>query len=376
MGPITLDELRHALMRIISGYQAFYGITATCARLRRLRPFLDDAGVVRIQGRLRRATNLPYAARHPAILPASSHLTTLSVRSCHNSNGHAPEAHTLAQLRFSGLWILQGRTSVKRALHGCVDCRQMRGRPAEQIMADLPRAAAEASHCFDITGTDVLGPFYVKFGRGTTKKWLVNFTCRTFRAIHLEVIESMDTSSMICAIRRFIARRGAPSLIISDVGTNYVGVASELDILLSKIDRDSLKEYALQEGFSWQFTAAKASHHMGFVERLNASIRRALYGLSHERTYKSEVFTTLACQVEQILNSRPLVAMSANVDDLEPLTPSHLLLLRPNAHKPLVPESDASLHAIKWYKSAENLAAAFKQRFIKEYLPTLQGRQK
>jgi len=44
------------------------------------------------------------------------------------------------------------------------------------------------------------------------------------RAIHIEIAHSLDTSSFINALRRFIARRGRPKHIFSDNGGNFVGV--------------------------------------------------------------------------------------------------------------------------------------------------------
>ena len=188
-------------------------------------------------------------------------------------------------------------------------------------MADLPDIATTATHAFQYVGTDIFGPFTIKLTRFTTAKvWIMLFTCRTFRCVHMEIIWSMDTSSTICAVRRFMARRGVVDLLISDLGTSYVGASNELQLLLSQIDQSKLRDFALAENFEWKFVPAKASHHMGFVERLNRSARRALNGLSVERSYSIEIFETLVCNAEQILNSRPLIAVTSDPNDLDPIT--------------------------------------------------------
>ena len=47
---------------------------------------------------------------------------------------------------------------------------------------------------------------------------------RTIRAVHIEIVHSMDTESFINALRRFIDRRGRPEEIRSDNGRGREGV--------------------------------------------------------------------------------------------------------------------------------------------------------
>lgn len=96
-------------------------------------------------------------------------------------------------------------------------------------MAELPPARLAAfTTPFTFTGVDFFGPFYVKVGRSVAPRYGVIFTCLTTRAIHLEVADSLDTSSCINAIRRFSACRGQPRQFFSDNGTNFHGADNEL----------------------------------------------------------------------------------------------------------------------------------------------------
>ena len=60
------------------------------------------------------------------------------------------------------------------------------------------------------------------------KRYGVLFTCLIMRAVHIEVAHSLDTSSFINALRRFIARRGSPRVIRSDNATNLTSGEKEL----------------------------------------------------------------------------------------------------------------------------------------------------
>ena len=77
------------------------------------------------------------------------------------------------------------------------------------------------------TGVDYFGPLYVPVRRSTEKRWGFLFTCLTTRTVHLQIVPSLDTSSSVMGIERFIARRGTPLTIWSDNGTNFVGAEKE-----------------------------------------------------------------------------------------------------------------------------------------------------
>ena len=94
-------------------------------------------------------------------------------------------------------------------------------------MADLTEELLDASTTFTHIGVDYFGPFNVTFGRRHEKLWCCLFTCLTMRAVRIEVVPKLDTDSCLNAIMQFIARRGKPSTILSDNGTNSVGAERE-----------------------------------------------------------------------------------------------------------------------------------------------------
>ena len=81
------------------------------------------------------------------------------------------------------------------------------------------------------------------------------------------------------------------------------------------------------------------------------------------------------CEVEAILNSRPLTKISDDPYGPKPLTPAHLLTLRPTDGPPCL-TVDQDKYAKKRWKQVQYLADIFWRRWVKEYLPTLQVRSK
>ena len=47
------------------------------------------------------------------------------------------------------------------------------------------------------------------------------FTCCVTRAVHIELVTNLSSNNFLDCFRRFVSRRGLPSLIISDNGTTF-----------------------------------------------------------------------------------------------------------------------------------------------------------
>ena len=85
---------------------------------------------------------------------------------------------------------------------------------------------------------------------------------------------------------------------------------------------------------------------------------------------------TFLVEIEKILNDRPIKPVSIDLQDLEALTPNHILLMGRNpSSAPDVFNKESDKLKARW-KRIHLLADHFSQRWTKEYLPTLQERQK
>ncbi len=108
----------------------------------------------------------------------------------------------------------------------------------------------------------------------------------------------------------------------------------------------------------WRYDPPAASHMGGVWERQIRSVRRVLAGLTTEQLLTDESLCTLMCVAEGIINNRPLTTVSNDPQDMEPLTPNHLLLLRPARAPPsLFTEEDKSTR--KRWRQVQYLADLF-----------------
>ena len=82
------------------------------------------------------------------------------------------------------------------------------------------------------------------------------------------------------------------------------------------------------------------------------------------------------CMVEQVLNARPLTPVSNDANDLEALTPNHFLIGRPNVNLPKCVHAATNVDYRKAYQNSELYTDLIWQRWLKEYLPQFNLRQK
>lgn len=275
-----------------------------------------------------RKANLLDDLKNPVILPKSGHITRLIISHAHEKTNHSGRGLTLNQLRSNGYWVINGNAAVRSFIARCVRCRYLRGTVGEQKMANLPNSRLEPGPPFSYCGIDYFGPWYVKQGRKEVKRYGALFTCMNSRAIHIEVSHSMETDSFLQALRRFISRRGPVREIRSDQGTNFIGAENELKRALQEMDDEKIKRQLLKQGTDWIRNPASASNFGGVWERQIRSVRNIMAALmkEHGHCLDDESLCTLLCEVEAVVNGRPLTVETLS-DPLSapPLTPNTLL---------------------------------------------------
>ena len=140
------------------------------AYMRKLHPFLDDVGILRVGGRLKNAL-INYEAKHPIILPYRHHATDLIISQHHQKTGHLGQEYVLSSIH-QFYWIIERRSAVRRVVSSCFQCKKLSAVRGEQLMADLLKERLMSEDPpFTNVGVDYFGPFYVRQGNSNVKRY-------------------------------------------------------------------------------------------------------------------------------------------------------------------------------------------------------------
>ena len=255
-------------------------------------PFIGPNGLLRATGRTKLLEVAAFDVKHPILLDSRHPLVRLFLEHLHQKHCHQGVEYMRALIQ-QNFAIVKLRTALRSIQSKCVVCRKRKAETLSPMMADLPRERlAFGSPAFTNTGLDYFGPFYVAVKRSTEKRWGFLFTCLTTRAVHFEVVPSMDTSSCVMGIERFVSRRGVPSVIWSDNGTNFIAAEKELLNNIRKWNQQVITDSLVKKGIKWKFNPPSAPHHGGVWERLVRSFKHVFHAILGNRRLTEEILTT------------------------------------------------------------------------------------
>lgn len=386
-GPLTVSEMDKATNRWVkfAQQQCFEveiqelnkGNLITKGPLKHLSPYMDN-DLMRVGGRLEHS-NESFTHKHPAVLPRNHRVTQLIAEAYHIRFLHIGPQGLLANIRLQ-FWPLRGRDLARGIVNKCIKCFKARPIPLQPPMGQLPAARVSTNRPFTQTGVDFAGPLSIKVGlrKGTLIKAYVSvFICLSTKAIHLEPVSSLTSDAFMACLRRFISRRGLPTHIWSDNGTNFVGAKRELqNYFIKQRNGHTVTEDLVSEGIQWIFIPPAAPHFGGLWEASVKAFKHHFRRTVADVNLNFEELCTLLTQIESCLNSRPLMALSSDPADYQVLTPNHFLLGGPSQIIPIVDLTDIPSNRLRKWALIQKLYQGIWKRWRNEYLSSLQAKAK
>ena len=223
--------------------------------------------------------------------------------------------------------IIGGQKVIRSVTRECVTCHRYSAKPQPQMLGQLPIERVTPDPVFDKASVNYTGTVLTKYRyvrKPTIMKVYVCIFVSHCESSSLGIGLRSHFGCFIACLRRFIARRGCPSLIWSDWGTNFVGAArdikefyrflrgQETQWLASSPPRtstqDAVASFLSTQNITWKFILQHA-HFSGFWEAAVKSMKTHLRRVVGEVRLTFEEFYTVITQIEACLNSRLLVPL-------------------------------------------------------------------
>ena len=354
------------------------------SRLKALHPFLDKHQLLRVGGRLANS-NLSLSQQQPVIADARDPFIQHFFKHLHVTLCHCGPSLLLCHAGRK-IHVLGARRLSRAICSQCIPCRRRKPHLQHQLMGELPSPRVTPTAPFTHTGMDFAGPFVLK--KGHTRRpvkievFICIFICLSVKAVHLEVVSDQTTAAFKAALQRFISRRSCPVHLYSDNGSNFVGAKNDLKRLYRLLHQpDSNQEIqhflSTHHQITWHNSPPRSPHFGGLWESAVKSMKSHLKTTMGNSLLTFEEMTTVVCQVEACMNSRPLLPLTSHTQDgLATLTASHFLLHKEPTFFPEDARTPERPDLLKGWNHCQVLVQHFWIRWSREYLNQLQARTK
>ncbi|XP_058824875.1 uncharacterized protein LOC131685286 [Topomyia yanbarensis] len=302
-------------------------------------PTLDEDGVLRVDGRLVNAEAMSFNQRYPVILSRFHTVTNKIIQYYHEQFGHANTETVFNEIRKKFV-IPNLRAAVSKVAGECVWCKVHRCVPHTSRMAPLPaQSVTPGKRPFNSVGVDYLGPVKVTVGRRKEKRY------------------------------------GKPEEIFSDNATCFRGAWNEMVKAKLQINRKCAEEF-ISSTTAWCFNPPGTPHMGGVWERMVRSVKESMKALDDGRKLTDEILKTTVAEAADMINTRPLTYKPQEPAGEEALTPNHFLRGAVTSADLQVEPVSAAEALRNVYKRAQYLSDRMWERWITEYLPTINKRSK
>ena len=223
---------------------------------------------------------------------------------------HRGLVSTLARSRRK-VWIVKARSLAKKVVRECARCAKDRKCMLMQQMSEIKDEQTTMAPPWTHIALDFAGPVLVKNEvnkRSKMKCWILVYSCRATKAVCLLATPGYSTADFLNKHAEFVYRKGRPSSVVSDRGTQLVAgsiALSNKDMPINKVDWKTV--VSENSATDWTFAPIGGQHRNGLSESTVKVLKKSLdlsVNKGADLTY-SELVTLLA-KVSYSINSRPL----------------------------------------------------------------------
>ena len=325
----------------------------------------NESGILECRGRI--------DGEYPIYLPRNNTYTQKVVEQAHQNTLHGGVAMTMAKVR-DRFWVPKLRCLVKRIRSNCHGCVRFRAQAYQSPpIGNLPTTRTQGTTPFQVLGVDFAGPIRYRAKTKVEKKaYLVLYGCSLTRAVHLEVLKSLEVGEFLPSLKRLIARRGRPKLVYSDNATTFKAAAKWLK---QAQKNERLHAFLIDNTIEWRFNLSRAPWWGGQFERLIGLFKRAFYKTIGNGTLTWEELEEVVLDIEIALNNRPLNYLEHDVE-MSVLTPNTMLNINPNILPELKAHYLEEQNLRKRAKFLKKCKETMWKRWTREYVRSLRERHR
>ena len=343
--------------------------------------FRDDQNLIRSRGRVEKSNFLSYDSINPVLVHQKSHLAHLFIKFVHSEVKHLGVNFVLNSLRRRGIWIPKARSSIFSILGKCIVCKKYNSRhfPLPPTPS-LPVDKVKLMKPFSTVGIDYTGHVFVNDNFGEKQKmYILIFACFQTRAIHLELLKSMNLEQFLLAFIRFCNRFGIPSVVYSDNAKTFLAGSS---VLSNIIESDEFSSQFKANNIKFKTSPTYSPWYGGNWERLLRTVKSCLYKTIGRTILDYFSLLTMLSDVQNVINNRPLTYRTKE-NELDILTPNHFISFGNNFPSLVLSEERSDNEDLDIDVINENLIGTiecrdvlfsrFKERWYHEYLLSLRS---
>ena len=145
-------------------------------------------------------------------------------------------------------------------------------------------------------------------------------SCAVTRGVYLALMKNTTSDALKLELRKFFARKGAPSIVISDNARTFKKTSDWIENLSKGTD---VQELLQRHEMQWKFNIPLSPWRGGFYERMVAILKACLKKTLGNARLQFNELEVILCEIEASMNNRPITYQGEDIQ--RALTPPDLI---------------------------------------------------